>query len=100
VDWIELLERYGIPLVVAGLFWVYIQKQQKYINEELSKSLKDYFGRNESILIKLIDNSKQQQIELSKLKSYLKAIVELMSALSGNGLRDKFMRIMERNENR
>ena len=34
MDWLSLIERYGIPLVVAGLFWVYIQKQQKYITEE------------------------------------------------------------------
>ena len=62
-SWIELLERFGIPLVVAGLFWMYIQKQQKYITEELSKELRESFARTEGIIITLIDQQKRIQIE-------------------------------------
>ena len=35
MDWLQLLESYGVPLVVAVAFWIYIQKQNKYITEEL-----------------------------------------------------------------
>ena len=34
-----LLERYGIPLVVATAFWFFIQKQNKFIQDELQKEL-------------------------------------------------------------
>ena len=45
MDWFELLERYGVPLVVAAAFWWFIQKQNKYIQDELSKELRESFAR-------------------------------------------------------
>ena len=98
MDWLSLIERYGIPLVVAGLFWVYIQKQQKYITEELSKELKNSFTRLESILIKLIDNSKKQEIKQEGLNKSFRVLVELISALSGNGLKHKFMNMLNKDD--
>ena len=98
MDWLSLIERYGIPLVVAGLFWVYIQKQQKYITEELSKELKNSFTRLESILIKLIDNSKKQEIKQEGLNKSFRVLVELISALSGNGLNHKFMNMLNNDD--
>ena len=56
MDWLTILERYGVPLVVAVAFWMFIQKQNKYIQDELSKELRESFGRIESILVKLIPN--------------------------------------------
>ena len=95
-SWIELLERFGIPLVVAGLFWVYIQKQQKYITEELSKELRESFARTEGIIITLIDQQKRMQIEQKGLERSYKALVEIIARLSGNGLKNQIMRIQEK----
>ena len=50
MDWIDLLERFGIPLVVAGLFWIFIQKQNKYIQDDLTKDLHNKFNRLEQII--------------------------------------------------
>ena len=97
-SWIELLERFGIPLVVAGLFWVYIQKQQKYITEELSKELRESFARTEGIIITLIDQQKKIQIEQKGLEKSFKALVEIISSLSGNGLKDRILRTRDRDE--
>ena len=97
-SWIELLERFGIPLVVAGLFWVYIQKQQKYITEELSKELRESFARTEGIIITLIDQQKSIQIEQKGLEKSFKALVEIISSLSGNGLKDRILRTRDRDE--
>ena len=97
-SWIELLERFGIPLVVAGLFWVYIQKQQKYITEELSKELRESFARTEGIIITLIDQQKRIQIEQKGLEKSFKALVEIISSLSGNGLKDRILRTRDRDE--
>jgi hypothetical protein len=100
MDWIELLERYGVPLVVAIAFWMFIQKQNKYIQEELSKELRESFGRLEGILVKLIDQQKKMQLEQKGIEQSYRTLVEVIAKLSGNGLREKFLRMQERNTNK
>ena len=95
MDWLKILEQYGVPLVVAAAFWWFIQKQNKYIQEELSKELRESFSRLESILIKLIDNSKKAEIKQEGLKRSYKTLVEIIAKLSGNGLKDKFLRMLD-----
>ena len=98
MEWIDLLERFGIQLVVAGLFWVYIQKQQKYITEELSKELRESFVRLEGIIITLIDQQKKMQVEQKGLERSFKALVEIIATLTGNGLKDKILRIQDKKD--
>ena len=100
MDWLMLLERYGIPLVVATAFWFFIQKQNKFIQDELQKELRESFGRVEGIIIQLIDQQKKMQLEQKGLENSYKTLVEVIASLSGNGLKDKFLRMQERNENR
>ncbi len=100
MDWLQLLERYGVPLVVAVAFWLFIQKQNKFIQDELQKELRESFGRVEGIIIKLIDQQKRMQLEQKGLENSYKTLVEVIAALSGNGLKEKFLRMQERNENR
>ena len=100
MDWLAILERYGIPLVVACAFWFFIQKQNKFIQDELQKELRESFTRVESIIVKLIDNSKKQQLEQKGIENSFKTLVEVIAALSGNGLKDKLLRMQERNENK
>ena len=100
MDWLQLLERYGVPLVVAVAFWLFIQKQNKFIQDELRKELPESFGRGEGIIIKLIDQQKRMQLEQKGLENSYKTLVEVIAALSGNGLKEKFLRMQERNENR
>ena len=100
MDWIVLLEQYGIPLVVAVAFWFFIQKQNKYIQDELSKEMRESFGRVEGIIIKLIDKQKKMQLEQKGLENSYKTLVEIIASLSGNGLKDKFLRMQERNDNK
>ena len=98
MDYITILERYGVPLVVAVSFWLFIQKQNKYIQDELSKELRESFTRVEGILIKLIDQQKKMQLEQKGIENSYKTLVEIIAHLSG-GLKDKFLRIQERNKN-
>ena len=100
MDWIDILERYGIPLCVAVAFWLFIQKQNKFIQDELQKELRESFGRVESILIKLIDQQKKMQLEQKGIENSFKTMVEIIAHLSGNGLKDKYLRMQERNENK
>ena len=100
MDWLSLLERYGVPLVVACAFWLFIQKQNKFIQDELQKELRESFTRVEGIIIKLIDQQKKMQLEQKGIENSYKTLVEIIANLSGNGLRDKFLRMQERNENK
>jgi hypothetical protein len=100
MDWLVLLETYGVPLVVAVAFWLFIQKQNKYIQDELSKEMRESFGRVEGIIIKLIDQQKKMQLEQKGLENSYRTLVEIIASLSGNGLKDKFLRMQEKNENK
>jgi len=81
VDWLELLERYGVPLVVAAAFWWFIQKQNKYIQDELSKELRESFARVEGIIIKLIDQQKLMQLGQRGIEKSYKSLVDIITKL-------------------
>ena len=100
MDWLTILEQYGIPVVVAIAFGFFIWKQNKFIQDELQKELRESFARVEGIIIKLIDQQKKMQLEQKGLENSYKTLVEIIASLSGNGLKDKFMRLQERNENK
>jgi len=100
MDWLIILEQYGIPVVVAIAFGFYIWKQNNFIQNELQKELRESFTRVESIIVKLIDQQKKMQLEQKGLENSFKTLVEIIAALSGNGLKDKFMRMQERNDNK
>ena len=100
MDWLVILEQYGVPLVVAVAFWMFIQKQNKFIQDELQKELRESFTRVESIIVKLIDQQKKMQLEQKGLENSYKTLVTIIAELSGNGLKDKFLRMQERNENK
>ena len=100
MDWLNILEQYGIPVVVAIAFGFFIWKQNKFIQNELMEELDENFKRIEMILIKLIDQQKKMQLEQKGIENSYKTLVEIIASLSGNGLKDKFMRLQERNENK
>ena len=100
MDWFQLLERYGVPLVVAAAFWMFIQKQNRFIQDELTRELRESFNRIENIIITLINQQKKMQLEQKGLENSYRTLVEVIAKLSGNGLRDKFLRMQERNDNK
>ena len=87
-------------MVVACAFWIFIQKQNKFIQDELQKELRESFTRVEGIIVKLIDQQKKMQLEQKGIENSFRTLVEVIAALSGNGLKDKFLRMQERNENK
>ena len=92
MDFFAILENYGIPISVAIAFGFFIWKQNKFIQDELQKELRESFERVEGIIIKLIDAQKGMQLEQKDIKASYRAIVEILSSLSGNGLKEKFGR--------
>ena len=92
MDFMVLLENYGIPVVVAIAFGYFIWKQNSWIQNDLKKDLDDANDRFEGIVIKLIDAQKQMQLGQEDIKASYRAIVEILAALSGNGLKERFLK--------
>ena len=98
MDFLNILEQFGIPIAVAISFGFFIWKQNKYIQDDLSKDLHQKFNRLEGILVKLIDQQKKMQIEQKGLERSYKTLVEIIAKLSGNGLKHKFMNMLNKDE--
>ena len=73
---------------------IYLQSddhdKNTFIQNTLMEELEESFKRIEGIIIKLIDQSKLTQLEQKEIKASFHAIVEILSSLSGNGLKEKF----------
>ena len=98
MNWLEILEQYGVPIAVAIAFGFFIWKQNKYIQDDLSKDIHQKFNRLEGIILKLIDQQKIMQIEQKGLERSYKTLVEIIAKLSGNGLKHKFMNMLNKDE--
>ena len=96
MDFLNVLETFGVPIAVAVSFGFFIWKQNKYIQDDLSKDLHQKFNRLEGILVKLIDQQKKMQVEQKGLDRSYKALVENIARLSGNGLKNQILRIQEK----
>tara|TARA_R110002020_G_scaffold212480_3_gene419097 strand:- start:11286 stop:11588 length:303 start_codon:yes stop_codon:yes gene_type:complete len=93
---LDILERFGLPVaMVVALGW-YVKSQNAWIQNELQTELRESFGRLEAILIKLIDAQKGMQLNQAEIKAKIAAIIEIMASLSGNGLKEKFVKKNDR----
>jgi hypothetical protein len=92
MDMFTILESYGVPICVAVAFGFFIWKQNQFIQNTLMEELEESFTRLEKITVKLIDAQKGMQMEQKDIKASYHAIVEILSSLSGNGLKEKFVR--------
>ena len=98
MDILAVMEQFGVPVAMTIAFGFFIWRQNKFIQETLMTELDQDFKRLEGIIIKLIDQQKKVQMEQKRLNGVFRAIVEIIARLSGNGLKDKFMRMMDKNE--
>ena len=78
---IEIIEKFGIPVAVAMAFGFFIWKQNKYIQDDLTKDIHQKFNRLEGIIIKLIDQQKKMQIEMRGIVKSYQTLVEIITKL-------------------
>ena len=78
---IEIIEKFGIPVAVACAFGFFIWKQNKYIQDDLTKDIHQKFNRLEGIIIKLIDQQKKIQIELKGIVKSYQSLVDIITRL-------------------
>ena len=92
MDIFNVIETFGVPVAMSIAFGFFIWKQNKFIQDELQTELRESFDRIEGIIIKLIDAQKNMQMEQKDIKASYHAIVEILSSLSGNGLKERFVK--------
>ena len=88
--WILIAERFGIPVVMLiGVSYAMIRLFQWMANN-LMRQMAENHSRIEGIIIKLIDNSKQEREQnrqnMNEILSRMDQTISIMSKLSGNGL--------------
>ena len=86
---IEILQEFGVPVAFClGLAW-FIYKQNKYIQDDLTKDIHKKFNLLEKIInddlrqiiIVLISQQKKMQIELRGILKKYEALVEIINKL-------------------
>ena len=91
MDFLAILEQFGVPITMCIAFGYFIWKQNKWIQDDLKKDLDDANERFEKIVIGLINSQKEMQLDIKESKASYRAIVEILASLSGNGLKEKFL---------
>ena len=81
MDIISIIEKFGIPVAVAMAFGFFIWKQNKYIQDDLTKDISSRFSRLEGIIIKLIDQQKKMQVEQRGIVKSYEALVNIIGKL-------------------
>ena len=78
---IEVIEKFGIPIAFClGLAW-FIYKQNKYIQDDLTKDIHQKFNRLEGIVIKLILQQKKMQIEQRGIVKSYQTLIDIITRL-------------------
>jgi hypothetical protein len=88
--WVAIAERFGLPFIMLlGMSWGGLQLF-KWLANNLMKQIAENHTRIESIIVKLIDNSKQEREQnrqnMNEILSRMDQTISIMAKLSGNGL--------------
>jgi len=81
MDLLAILEQFGVPIAVAMAFGFFIWKQNKYIQDDLTKDIHEKFNRLEGIIIKLIDQQKKMQIEQRGIVRSYQTLIDIITRL-------------------
>ena len=89
-DFIGIAEKFGLPVMMLGGVSYAIVQLFKWMANDLMKQIAENHSRIENIIIKLIDNSKQEREQnrqnMNEILSRMDQTISIMSKLSGNGL--------------
>ena len=89
--WMTVAERFGIPVVMLGGVSYAMIRLFQWMANNLMKQISENHSRIESIIIKLIDNSKSEREEnklyFEKMVTILDSTYSMMAKLYKNGKR-------------
>ena len=81
MDFMEIIERFGIACAVAVAMGFFIHRNQVFLQQPLMKELDQDFKNLTGIIIKLIDNSKRAELKLQEVVSKYNALVKIITDL-------------------
>ena len=81
MDLFAIIEQFGVPIAVAMAFGFFIWKQNKYIQDDLTKDIHEKFNRLEGIIVKLIDQQKKMQIEQRGIVRSYQTLIDIITRL-------------------
>ena len=88
---ILVAEKFGLPVVMLGAVLWGIVKMFNWMANDMMQQIKKNEERIESIVIKLIDNSKKERENnrqnFEAILNRMDALVDILVKLSGNGLK-------------
>ncbi len=76
-QWIGIAERFGLPVMMLGGVSYAMVQLFKWMANDLMKQISDNHTRIEQIIIKLIDNSKQERADN---KLYFEKVVTMLNS--------------------
>ena len=93
MEFIDIVEKLGVPVTFAGASMWFIWKQTQFIQKFFMDDLQESQNRLEAIIVTLISLQKELQIDikesLADMRSSYESLVEIVKALSGNGLKKR-----------
>ena len=93
MEFIDIVEKLGVPITVAGASMWFIWKQTQFIQQFFMDDLQESQNRLEAIIVTLISQQKELQIDikesLADMRYSYESLVEIVKALSGNGLKKR-----------
>ena len=93
MNFLEVLETFGVPITMCIAFGFFIWKQNKWIQDDLKRDMEEQNKRIEDIVIGLINAQKKLQTdfgrELARIEGSYRSLTTIIQKLSGNGLRKK-----------
>ena len=93
MNFLEILETFGVPITMCIAFGFFIWKQNKWIQDDLKKDMEEGAKRHENMVIGLINAQKKLQTdfgkELASIEGSYRSLVVIVQKLSGNGLKKK-----------
>ena len=93
MEFIDIVEKLGVPVAVAGASMWFIWRQTQFIQKFFMEDIQESNQRLENIIITLINQQKELQMDikesLADMRSSYESLVEIVSHLSGNGLKKK-----------
>ena len=93
MEFIDIVEKLGVPVAVAGASMWFIWRQTQFIQKFFMEDLQESHSRLEAIIVALINQQKTLQIDmkesLADMRSSYESLVEIIQSLTGNGLKKR-----------
>ena len=90
---IDIVERLGVPIAVAGASMWFIWRQTQFMQKFFMEDIQESQQRLEQIIVTLINKQKELEqktlVELTDMRSSYESVVEIIKSLTGNGLRKR-----------